>query len=352
LLDELRRMEEKKFKEKERSKIELNSYVYIEDYEVRIEILIPFFLFEKWVPMARKNRDFLEIEEQESLKKPAEIFFKKYNPLEIDGIPVKPILQNLIFFPDIFSNMLKRPPPPSRIKAIDTWVGAILTYSTKGVPTEIKIMWNLFDEGVSRVSSIVYTEKDKWKTLFRPGDSTFIWHNPGHPSLPPINEITIKEKPWWAFWESVEEISEDEARAIFRTLLKNVYRAFDYNSESDIYDALAKSVEGELLTDLYIKIRKGLEMQEQGGSISHIEEVRIINGKMKSFKDGFKNESGFNYESLWTVKGTVEHWGHIHSRINRYQALFTIKAVNHAWKITDMQVLDQEIGKIESVLRQ
>ena len=352
LIDEFRKIDEirKLPEEKVKSKVELNSYIYIDDYEIRIEILIPFYLFETWIPMERKDPGFLEIEEQNALKKPADLFFKKYNLIEIDGIPVKPVLQNLIFFPNIFADVLKEVPPRTRVNVLDTWVGAFITYSTKGIPDKVNIKWNLFDELVNNVRTLIFTYKDKFETVFQPGNTDFSWQNPGRPVPPPINEIPLPDKPWWAFWES-ENISEENARSVFSILLKNIYRAFDYKSESDIYDALAKSVEGELLTDLYLKIRKGLEMQEQGGTVSRIDRVNIIEGKMGNGSRNYTGNHGFNYNCSWTVKGTVEHWGHIHSRTNRYKAMFTVLAINKSWKITGMQVLDQEIGKIESVLR-
>jgi hypothetical protein len=42
------------------------------------------------------------------------------------------------------------------------------------------------------------------------------------------------------------------------------------------------------------------------------------------------------------VEGTVEHWGHIHTRVNQYEADFTVRPVEKAWKITAMQVTGQK----------
>jgi hypothetical protein len=43
-------------------------------------------------------------------------------------------------------------------------------------------------------------------------------------------------------------------------LLRNVYQAFDYRKESDIYDTLERSVGGDLLTDIYLETRRSLEL--------------------------------------------------------------------------------------------
>ena len=60
------------------------------------------------------------------------------------------------------------------------------------------------------------------------------------------------------------------------TLLQNIYRAFDYNEKSDVYDALEHSVTGDLLEELFLKIQSGLRMQEQGGAVAHVKRVRIM----------------------------------------------------------------------------
>jgi len=38
----------------------------------------------------------------------------------------------------------------------------------------------------------------------------------------------------------------------------------------------------------------------------------------------------------------VGHWGHIHQRKNQYQARVTVKAIEGAWKITNLELLQEE----------
>ena len=68
----------------------------------------------------------------------------------------------------------------------------------------------------------------------------------------------------------------DQALAVFRPLHANIYRAFDYTAESDVYDALARSVRGDLLDELYNEVYRGLVMQEQGGAVSRVRAVRPL----------------------------------------------------------------------------
>ena len=40
--------------------------------------------------------------------------------------------------------------------------------------------------------------------------------------------------------------------------------------------------------------------------------------------------------------GKVGHWGHVHSRQNRYDAIVTIKPVAGAWKVVDLELLEEK----------
>jgi hypothetical protein len=151
-------------------------------------------------------------------------------------------------------------------------------------------------------------------------------------------------------------VSDETAKSIFATLHRNTYRAFDYRTEDDIYDALAKSVDGELLNDLYVQIRRGLAMQEQGGAVSRVREVTLVEGRKQPLTDDEaaaedRDERGFQYRCRWNVNGTVEHWGHIHSRTNQYEAIFAVQPRDNAWKITGVKLLDEKRVNFETSLR-
>ena len=43
----------------------------------------------------------------------------------------------------------------------------------------------------------------------------------------------------------------------------------------------------------------------------------------------------------WTARGTVGHWRHVHTRQNLYDAIVTIEAIDGTWKITDLEVIEE-----------
>lgn len=134
---------------------------------------------------------------------------------------------------------------------------------------------------------------------------------------------------------STVETPEQAAR-IVEPLLLNTYRAFDHRSESAIYDVLARSVEGELLRRLYLETIEAL-------SIEGREEARVTVREFSAEVDSVTpTEGGFSAHCEWTALGTVGHWGHTHTRVNRYKARITITAIAGAWKLTALEV-DQAV---------
>jgi hypothetical protein len=117
-----------------------------------------------------------------------------------------------------------------------------------------------------------------------------------------------------------------------------VYLAFDYRDEGVIYDVLARSVSGELLTNIFLEVQGALELENQGGARVKVKEVEITS----SNKDNLDDRAGFSTECSWTVTGTVGHWGHIHQRKNAYDAVLSIEPIEGIWKITNLQLLNEK----------
>jgi hypothetical protein len=138
----------------------------------------------------------------------------------------------------------------------------------------------------------------------------------------------------------VGELDDERAVALLQTLLKNVYRAFDFREEEDVYDKLALSVSGDLLTDLYLQNRRSMAIQQAGGAQAKIKEVGVEEAHAERV-DG----DGLTYalHGTWTALGTVGHWGgHVQQRKNRYEAIVTVAARNGAWKLVGLELRDEK----------
>jgi hypothetical protein len=303
-----------------------DTYLYIQNEEVRVEILMPLATLETWFPIKRANPEILEPLEQVVIRTDLEKFLTGQNELKIDGLVVKPRLERYDFYGLDYRDFSVRP-ERKRLNAASTRLGAILTYSTKGAPRHVELTWTLFNSREPTVRAVVFAYDKGSRLLFQPDKPTFVWDNPGVPPLPKIETVSIRQNA-----------ADDSTRAaLSEALLRNVYRGFDYRSETDIYEALAQSVRGELLTDLYLKIKQGLIMQEQGGAVARVKEVTVT----KSEPASGQIKGGFVERVTWQVEGTVEHWGHIHTRVNEYTADLGITPSHGAWKINSMDVVKQ-----------
>lgn len=131
-----------------------------------------------------------------------------------------------------------------------------------------------------------------------------------------------------------------DAQRIVSPLLRNVYRAFDHRSESDVYDVLERSVEGELLRRLYLETIQALTLEGREGTRVNITEFQVTVDKVAPNPAG----EGFMADCNWMARGLVGHWGHSHSRLNIYNARLTLVPVQDEWKLTGLDV--QEVRRL------
>jgi hypothetical protein len=132
-------------------------------------------------------------------------------------------------------------------------------------------------------------------------------------------------------------LDPDGLQQLVGNLLHNVYRAFDYRGEEVIYDVLANSASGNLLTDIYLETRRGLELANQGGARVKVKDIEMVETSLLD-SDG----DSFRVASRWNVSGSVGHWGHIHQRQNAYHARLEISDLNGVWKLTGLEILEEE----------
>ena len=394
------------------------SFIYITDHEVRHEVLIPLATLASLVDIDRTDQSFLEVDEQAAAAEKVKAFFGAGNPVTIDGIEVKPVFDRVDFYGLDLSDFAVRP-DKRKVSMASGRVGVIMSYSAKSRPTEVSVEWNLLSNTIREVDSVViaYQKVDKTKFSKFLSENVYRWTAPDRPPLPEITELsgTIdwqKYKPtltvswatiglWaaaasllmcglflaksvWLYlvlacagligsyfvsgiavatydhpWRQPEQfqISDEEAEKLFGRLHANIFRAFDYVDESDVYQALAKSVDGDLLRDLYLQVNSSLRDQEQGGSVAVIEKVELIDGNLLPVSETSRQSAiSFGYKANWTLAGTIEHWGHIHERTNRYQGRFLVELLESedgtgGWKITNIQDQEFRPGVVKQRLR-
>lgn len=378
----------------------LMSFLYVEPYEVRHEVLTRLRDLEAWMDLGLRGDEFIEVDELEPLKQRVGEFLLGRNPVLIDGKALTPILDRTNYV-KVSLTGIQLMEKPERLDIASTIIGVIITYVTAGMPQQVTVDWDLFTDQVQRVPATATDPAGPLPTFLTPDDNVHTWTNYLKQfRMPTVQTVAVEgwlgeiEIPWLSLicgllalmvllWilrrrrqglaqgQSITpaltglavlvivgalaypfarvtlarptaiaaELQPEQARELLQVLLKNVYRAFDFREESDVYDKLALSVSGDLLTDIYLQSRRSFSIQRAGGAQARIQSVEIQDAVAERLGD---RPLAYAIKGVWTAQGTVGHWGHIHTRRNRYDAVVTVEAVDGSWKITGMEVLEEQ----------
>ena len=161
----------------------------------------------------------------------------------------------------------------------------------------------------------------------------------------------------------VDALPQAEASRAFAALHANLYHAFDYTSETEVYDALARSVRGPLLPELYDEVYQSLVQADQGGlegiitayepEPPEILSIELGTPEVTSSVDASSNtpnaDSRIQERLLvrarqsWTIDGTIYHWGHSHTVQTAYTAEYTMAAFDDGWRLTTHRITNQRV---------
>ncbi|TVR50285.1 MAG: hypothetical protein EA425_10220 [Puniceicoccaceae bacterium] len=384
------------------------SFLYITEDEVRHELLVPLLTLETWLPLEREDPRIMTVAEQRAARGAIEAFVRQESRVRVDGEDLQPVLERLQFFgPEIRD--FAQDAPERDVSVYNARVGLIRSYPVRQAPRQLSFAWYYFDERMPRLRSLVYPfDEGVEETIVTPYSPVFTWEaealRPRAPliELPPpdpartvglplvsllalglavlVGGIGWRRGPGAARrWCAVAALAllataavarntgrvevaapadrtmvPDAAGAelIFSGLHANLYRAFDYREEEHVYDTLARSVAGPLLETVYLQVLRGLRMEEQGGAVSRIREVALEEAEIRPVAGRGGRWPAFSAEAAWTVTGTVEHWGHVHTRTNRYEAGFMVEGREEGWRITDFDPrIEERVGMQISLRR-
>lgn len=407
------------------------SFIYINNHEVRHEVLIPLATLAALIDFERADNRFLDVSEQATARKKIEAWFSSGNPVTIDQKQIAPTFDRIDFYGlDLKDFAIQA--EARKVSMASGRVGVIMSHPTDQPPEKVAVMWDMFNHAIRSVDSVIFAYDETLTKAFSKflADNTFTWQTKSKRELPRLTPVATQlgdwtpdvtfRTPWFsvimgsiafAVWilkplltisftrliagslialltaivfhwstplanrasipipfASPREfkLPDAEAQCIFEKLHTNLFQAFDFREPSDVYDALANTVDGPLLRELYLDIQRSLKMREQGGAVAkidHVETIRSeptdeisINRSNENARDEMiKNQTSFKrptfgWQCEWNLSGTVEHWGHIHQRINQYDAKFNVSACDGNWKITRLQMTDNQ-GTVKTSLR-
>jgi len=359
----------------------MSGFLYVEPFEVRKEIIVRPRDMQRWVDLGLNDADIIRADQRGLVLEKIAQFLLARQPVTINGQPAQPILDRANFLSrTLKSSMVVEPGIDINLDA--AVVGVIFVYPVASLPDAATMTWDMFDDYIALVPAASVDEAGPFKTFLEPDYAVLEWQNfLRNPTVPSLIELPAPPSAaaqwlytlrWWVLaavllsvvlWgRSHSKISAVAAvfslsllalslvfgrplapatqatEQVVTDLLRNVYQAFDYRQESDIYDTLERSVTGGLLTEIYLETRRSLELANQGGARAKVQSVELQDIEVLPGPE----RGSFKADVTWNVAGSVGHWGHIHTRRNQYQAQLQIQAVDNRWKISRMNVLQEQ----------
>ncbi len=363
----------------------LMSFLYVDPYEVRHEVLVRVKDLEEWIDMGYELDDVIEIEDQDALKEKISQFLKNRNLVTIDGVLGNPLIDKVHFVKWSLAG-IQIQEVKEKMDYSSAVIGIIFAYPHDGIAQNVRVEWDMFSEKIESIPNVATDPAGPMPSTLNPENNVLVWTNfLKKYKLPTISEVEVSQAKIPVvyliaiivfvlgvlrvyksdqkllktvivlvggslivlsgayFKQSVSvpflqqtTFSRPEASELVNHLLKNTYRAFDFREESDIYDKLAVSNDEILLADLYIQTKKSMVMEQQGGIQVKVKEVEVLEVEEVS-----SDSEGISFKCTWKVQGDVGHWGHIHSRINQYEAILHVKPIDGVWKFDDLQILEE-----------
>ena len=362
----------------------MSLFLYIEPYEVRKEFVLRPKDLQEWIDLGLEGKELLTVADQEVIKTKVAAFLMGRAKVKINDKEAVPHLDRIHFI----ERTLKRSgviTPPRDLPTSTATLGVIYTYPVPALPQKVEVDWDLFNDKINYVPATTTDQAGPFYHFLEPDNKKLLWTNYiRFPKDHSINTVYVSQNtialPWLALslgilslvliiryilrkkkillllaiisllagvfsWSVVKinidspietKLDNKEARLLLHELLGNVYRSFVFKEEGAIYDALSKSVDGDLLSEIYLQVKHSLELKNQGGAEASVDTIEIKDLKLRELHNGYA------LDSSWDVNGSVGHWGHIHQRANHYEAEFVIEAVDKVWKIKTMKVYNEE----------
>jgi hypothetical protein len=358
-------------------------FLTVESTEVRAEVLLGLRDFLEPLRIEGGPGSVVPVQVQDAIAARARRMVEETVGVVIDGREAVPLLARTDFVTVAATGVSTRrePEPEPLATAV---LGVTFAYGVDRPPSEITAGWRVFPATTTVVPAVWTDPTGSERVELTPDNPVLRWSNDlSSHEAPPVRAVEVKPPRWplaslllavlaalawvgplrlrrgrpvaWAMLAAAIAFypfarhaialpglagwapARAETAEVLDALLTGVYRSFDLRDEEAIYDRLAVSVSGEQLSEVYLENRRALELENRGGARARVDEVEVL--EVRSVRrDG---EGGFRVEATWTVSGSVNHFGHVHYRQNRYDATVGLVATEGAWKIRAIEVADE-----------
>jgi len=366
----------------------MNVFLYVEPFEVRKEFVVRPLDLARFTELDIEPHASIPADRRNELLQSIAAYLKTRAPVTIDGEEAEPILDRIHFLKRGL-RMTRVVTPDEPIDGTSAMVGAIYVYPVDGIPKDVRLRWDLFDDRITRVPAAATDEAGPMPYFLLAEQPELHWVNYLKGDLSP-NQLDVEQPKstlsvsatslaaWLAAivlfvaairrrssrgavlaallgaagWlvppagpsfqipvpTSVRAPSAAEVRPTLHALLYNIYRALDFRDEEVVFDRLEQSLAGDILEQVYLEMRQGLRLENQGGARVRVREVDVVGVSPEEPSQ----PDTLRYRTKWNATGTVGHWGHTHVRTNAYDALVTLAQIGDRWKIAGIEILEEQ----------
>jgi len=380
----------------------LMSYLYIEPYEVRHEVLARVKALQPWLDLGLRGDRYIDADELAPLRERIADLLLNKNPLRVDDTELAPVLE--------YSSYLSAGPQgmepvaqPERLEIAAATVGVILSYRTAGMPQQVSVDWELFGTQLQRVPVTTTDPSGPQMQYVTPDHSVYTWSNfLNNYRLPSVQQVPVPDRfnelqipigtllcvlamlpvGWqvynrkrlgkrtlgrgvilvlltsgamfsWAYSPTfavarpaLMTAAMDNAQAVIllQGLLKNIYRALAFPQQRDAHEQLALTVSDKLLADIHRQHRQSFAVPEAGGSPARVRQLVVQSATARSVKG---KPPAYVIHGQWSALASAGHWGYQYQRKISFDARLTVEAEGGNWKVTALELLDEP--RVESV---
>ncbi len=176
----------------------MNIFLYVEPFEVRKEFVVRPVDLARFTDLDVRAHEPIPAARRDAVLAQIADFLATRAPVTIDGARPEPILDRIHFLKRGL-RMTRVVTPDEPVDGTNAIVGAIFVYPVDGIPKDVRLDWDLFDERITRVPGTATDEAGPMPYFLTPEDNQLHWVNylkgslqPGKlPVQPPKSHISV-----------------------------------------------------------------------------------------------------------------------------------------------------------------
>ncbi|CUH46996.1 hypothetical protein RUA4292_01163 [Ruegeria atlantica] len=365
-----------------------STFLYIEPREVRHETLIRLRELAPWIGETFEVGQTLSPQHSALIVNQAASFLASRNPVTIDGKSVQPSNATAKLL-ELTSQGFQVVEPGKEVSVNNTFIGAILSFSSADLPDQVAVTWDIFDEEISRVATISNDIAGPFFGAVTPADPQFHWQNHllryqrasvtqipveqqkrQNPAVAliagTISAVSlcfllltrgkVAKRASWATmiaaasatfvfsgylpelpWSKTEPPEQQVAEDILRSMVENLNTVTLETSPAARKAELAHIVTAASLGDIATEVERGLVIRTPGGSLATVTDISALKVE---YIDPTLKPGGFSTLANWTVKAQGGHWGHAHIRAVTFRVLAEVVPESGQWKLDGLTVIE------------